>query len=103
MMKWELRHPKATADMLGHIPDFVSEDDPRPARQQFDANYQHGGGWTMIRGFAMLPNGDLHYTGDPPYELIAEARLRDEVVRFYRGAFVAIVQADGTFEVARLD
>ena len=30
-------------DMVGLIPSFLDTEDTRPAREQIDANYQHGG------------------------------------------------------------
>ncbi len=102
-MIWEMRHPRASIDMLGLIPTFLSEADPRPAREQLDANYRHGGGWIPHPGFAMLPGGALAYPGDPDLPLLAEARLRGEVVRFYECSWVAVVAPDGSFEVARMD
>ena len=101
-MIWELKHPKATAEMLGYIPTFLNETDPRPAREQFAANYAYGG-WTKFEGFTMLSNGNLSYPEDPETRLLAETRLRDEVIRVYESAWVAIVQPDGRYEIARLD
>jgi hypothetical protein len=90
-------------DMLGYLPQMFDERDPRPAREQVDANYGHGGGWEPFQGFTMLPNGNLSYPGDPPTALLAEARLRDEVIRFYEHSWVAIIQPDGSFEICRMD
>jgi len=104
MPVWIKRHPQATPDMLGFIPSFLSEEDLRPAREQLDQNYRHGGGWQPFTGFTMLPNGNLQYPGDPPVQVLAEATMNNkEVVRFYEHSWVAIVQPDGTFEVARMD
>jgi len=102
-MHWIQKHPKATIEMLGFIPEFLDENDPRPAKEQLDSNYGHGGGWRSQPGFTMLPNGDLKYPGDPPFAMLAETQLRDEVIRVYNYAWVAIVQPDGTFEVCRMD
>jgi len=102
-MIWIMKHPKATPEMLGFIPQFLNEGDTRPAKEQLDSNYGHGGGWSTFTGMTMLPNGNLSYPGDPPYELLAETRLRDEVIRFYNYAWVAIIQPDGSFEVSRMD
>jgi hypothetical protein len=90
-------------DELGLLPDFIDQDDPRPAREQFDANYQHGGGWHPIKGFTHK-GFVLHYPGDPPFEPIAMWPLRDEMIVVYRVGMVAIFQTkDGSFEVARMD
>jgi len=102
-MQWFQRHPQATPEMLGLIPEFLNENDPRSAREQLDANYSHGGGWLPIPGFSMLPNGDLSYPGDPPFELLAETKLRDETIRVFHYSWVAIIQPDGSFEVSRMD
>lgn len=91
-------------EQLGLLPFFIDPQDPRPAREQLDANYQHGGGWQPIEGFTRKKGtGDLCFPGDPPLSMIAFMRLRDERVEFYPHAFVAIVQKNGSFEVARMD
>ncbi len=91
-------------EQLGLLPYFIDPQDPRPAREQLDANYQHGGGWLPVAGFTRDPkSGDLKFPGDPSLSPIAFMRLRDEMVVFYPFAFVAIVQKDGSFEVARMD
>jgi hypothetical protein len=100
---WIAKHPKATPEMLGYIPGWIHEDDSRPIKEQIDNNYRHGGGWYNFQGFTMAENGNLHYPGDPPTLLLFEAKLRDETIRFYQHSWVAIVQKDGSFEVARID
>jgi hypothetical protein len=102
-MIWTVKHPRATADMLGFLPDFLSESDPRPAKEQIDMAYGHGGGWNSFYGFTMLPSGDIAYSGDPPTRLLYEAKLRSETIRFYEHAWVAILQQDGSYEIARID
>ncbi len=101
-MVWVLCHPKATAEVLGFLPAMLSADDPRPAREQLDEAYQHGGGWDPVPGFT-IDGESLLFPGDPPQELVAETRLRDEIIRLYPYSFVAIIQPDGSFEVARMD
>jgi hypothetical protein len=102
MMLWVLLN-NATPEALGFIPSFVSDDDPRPAREQLDTAYGHGGGWRAFPGFTMLPDGNLKYPGDPPTVALAETYLRDETIRFYQHSWVAVIQPDGTFEVCRMD
>ncbi len=103
MIKFELKHPKADQDMLGIIPEFLSEQDPRPAAAQIAENYI--GGWSNSAGSRRIQLTDrgMEYPGDPPRPLIAEAKLRDEVIKFYAGAWIAIVQPDGSFEIDRID
>jgi hypothetical protein len=101
MMIWIPKHPRAHVDMLGYIPGFLSENDPRPAREQIDFNYRYGG-WQPMPGFTMVPNG-LAYVGDPTMRLLFETKLRDETIRFYEGEWLAIIQPDGSYEVARMD
>lgn len=103
MMRFKLLHPLINHGHLGWIPTFLDADDPRSAKEQLDSNYQHGGGWHPMRGFAMGDGHVIAYPGDPPLHPIAEAKLRDELILIYRHAWVAIVQKDGTHEVARMD
>lgn len=103
MIDFTLIHPRATLDHLGLLPEFWSEDAPGSAKLQAHVNYAHGGGWHPFNGFKMLTSGRIQYPGDAPLELIAEAKLREETIRIYDGAWVAIVQPDGSFEVSRMD
>ena len=102
-MYWEMKHPKATMEHLGYIPDFLSESDPRSAREQLDSGYRHAGGWQPFQGFKMSSAGELLYPGDPPTRLIAETKLRGETIRLYEHSWVAVIQSDGSFEVCRMD
>lgn len=99
---WELLHPDMTAAHLGYLPDFIRASDPRSAREQFDANYPHGG-WRPLNGFKLTGNNSLRYPGDPTLHPLARAMLRDELIVLYPADFVAIIQPDRSFSVARLD
>lgn len=105
-MIWHLVHPHMTLEHLGLIPSFVSEDDPRPAAEQFDERYKFGG-WRPMDGFKLRRDGSpqnwtLTYPGDPALPVLAYAHLRDEIILFFPYSWVAVVSADG-FEVSRMD
>jgi hypothetical protein len=100
-MIWTPKHPSAKPDQLGLIPGFLNENDPRPAKEQIDRRYVSG--WQSFPGFTMLENGNLSYPGDLETRLLFESNLRDETIRFYEGSWLAIIQPDGFFEIARLD
>lgn len=102
MIVWHQRHPAAKPAMLGRIPQFFSEADTRSVREQIAENYAHGGGWRPFAGFKMLSNG-IKYPGDPLMRLLFEAQLRNETIRLYESAWLAIVQSDGSFEISRVD
>jgi len=91
-----------TMDHLGLIPSFLSEDDPRSAREQLDANYAHGGGWRPMKGFER-DGMVLRYPGDPPFKPLVMTGLREEVIVIYPHGIVMILQKDGSFEAARMD
>lgn len=103
MITWNARHPRFQPDMLGYVLDFLDEDDPRPAQQQFDANYRFGAGWTTGKFTIAAINDALCYPGDPPQPPLAECQLRHERVLFYPHELIAIVQPDGSFVVQRMD
>src|SRR5262245_12931536 len=95
---------------LGALPYMLSEQDPRPAREQLSEHYQHGGGWRPFNSFRLGKNDeliskihDLEGPDDPPLHPVARVRLRDEWIMFYRFSWVAIIQPDGSFEVCRMD
>lgn len=102
-MIWTLLHPRMTVEHLGLLPGMLDPSDPRPAREQLDDGYRHGGGWDPFHGFTLLANGNLTYPGDPPTRPIAETRLRDELVVLYEHDWVAVIQPDRNFEVCRMD
>lgn len=101
-LPWELLHPQATPDMLGYVPGFVRADDPRSASEQINDRYGQYGGWKPNSRWKINAHS-ISYPGDPPRPLVASAMLRDELLQFYAGAYVAIIQSDGSFEVARID
>lgn len=98
-----LLNPNATPEHLGLIPSFLDENDERSAVQQFDANYQHGGGWMPMQKFELLKDDVLKYPGDEPLEPFAMMMFRKERIMMYPHAIVAVIQEDGSFEVARMD
>ena len=103
-MIWELIHPKMTPEHLGLIPLFLSEDDPRSAREQIHVRYAHGGGWHPYHGFKFNPKTyTLKHPGDPTLRPLARAQLRTETILFYDYAWVGIMQKDGSFDIARID
>lgn len=101
MLAWQLLTPGAL-DLLGYIPTFLYEDDPRPAAGQFNERYAHGGGWRPMNKWE-FSGGQIKYPGDPPYEPVARGQLRHETIYVYHHSWVCIVQPDGSFQVARMD
>ena len=102
-MVWELLHPNITPESLGLLPLMLNESDPRPAKDQFNENYAHGGGWIPFRGFELNDNNSLSYPGDPPLKPLAQCQFRNELIVFYDHAWVAIIHKDRYFEVCRMD
>jgi len=100
---WELLHPNMKSHMLGYIPHWLNDDNPEGAVKQIDANYRHGGGWHSFKGFTLGKGMELTYPGDPPLKPLARAKLRDELVYFYDHSWVAVIQENGSFDVARID
>lgn len=89
-------------NMVGFIPHMLDETDPRPAKEQLNEQYAHGGGWRHMKGF-VRKGAVLHYSGDPPFHPIAVIPFRDEQVFIYRHGLVAIIQKDESFTVSRMD
>ncbi len=101
-------HPGTTVDqLLGFIPSFLDDDDPAPAERQINNAYAHGGGWYPYDGFniAVISNAlvSRDFPEEPDLHPLAETRLRDERLYYYNYSWVAIVQPDGRYSVARLD
>ena len=91
-------------EQLGFIPDFLSDRDERPAREQINERYAHGGGWRPLPGWTFdAKTMILQYPGDPPLRPLAFTTLHGEVIIFYPHAQVLILTSDGKYEVARMD
>ena len=95
-------------EVVGFLPQFVSEHDPRSAKEQINDNYAHGGGWSSFKGFTLVSSDDknqygLDYPGDPMSKELSRATFRDELLVFFEHSWLAIIQKDGSFEVSRLD
>jgi len=101
-----VRHIEA---YLGAVPLFFPEGDDRPAAEQIDERYAHGGGWGPFGGWRLIPHTQpdhppaLKYPGDSILKPLAWMRLPTETVIMYRSAIVLVLRDDGTFDVARMD
>ena len=105
MILFTALNSQVTPEHLGLIPLFLSSEDTAPAREQFDANYAHGGGWLPMSGWTLSDKLVLTYQDgeDPPLSPLAAAKFNGELILVYPYGWVAIVQPDGTFEVSRMD
>lgn len=94
-------------EQAGFLPSFFSENDPRPAREQADTAYAHGGGWRPMKKWKLgaINEGPytLAYPGDDHVKELSRGKLRDETIVLFDHSWVAIIQPDGIFEVARMD
>ena len=95
--------PGVTLQTLGALPDMLDANDPAPAREQLDRGYRDGGGFRPLSGWYLGADDVLHFPGDRPYRPIAELRMRDERILVFECSFVAVIQSDRSFEVARID
>jgi hypothetical protein len=85
---------------------IFSEEDPRPARDQINDRYAHGGGWSPLtpnRWKIVSEEGHIQYPGDPPLPPLFQWNLHEEVLRLYSHGLVMIIAPDGSFEISRMD
>jgi len=95
--------PQSSPEDWGLILGMIDPGDPRPAREQLNAGYQPSG-WHPQDGFKFNPKtGLMSYPGDPPLSPLSAIPLRREMIVLYPYSYVAIVQPDGAFEIARMD
>ena len=99
MITMSLRHDLPIRDMielLGFIPSFLDENDPRPAKEQFDDRYV--GGWRPLPGFKFGKGWRVSYPGDPPMKPLCVMLFRDEKIYLYPYSWVRIGD-----EMSRMD
>ena len=87
-------------DYIGIIPQMLRDD--RPVRDQLNEGYAHGGGWQPFDGFTMDESGALLFPGDPPQRPRVWTTYNGERIVFYDNSWVAIIQPNGDFEVAKM-
>lgn len=93
----------------GLLPSFFSPKDPRPASEQLNDAYAHGGGFLPFKGFILghdwqnVNYASIHYPLDPPMWEVSRATLREETLILFEGAWLAIVQPDGSNVICRVD
>ena len=59
---------RVSVEMLGLIPYFLHPNDSRPAKEQFNERYAHGGGWQQLFGFEgrwQEPQGEGNFDPSP--------------------------------------
>jgi len=95
-------HPRGR-DLVGFIPMMLNEADPRPATEQLDTGYAHGGGWRPMKRWKVLEDKSISYPGDPAIVPVAKIIFRDETIYIYPHAWVMVEKASGSFEIARMD
>ena len=100
-MHWTLHHPKFSFEMLGYLPTFLTLTSPLSAKEQININYRPG--WSSFKGFTLNEDNSLSYPYDPPLFPLASTILRDDLICYYRSSWVAIIQPNRTFDVARID
>lgn len=105
MTPWNFLHPRVSEEDLGWLPLMLQESDPRPAREQFNERYAHGGGWRPFSGFTFTEGEPptIAYPGDPALSAIASTSLRNERIFLFPHAWVAIVQPSGEHEICSMD
>lgn len=96
------------SNMAGFLPWILQAVDPRPARDQLDDRYSHGGGYRPRPGFTNLePDSPatIQYPGDPTFHEVARSSLpiTGETLILFDSSFMAIVQKDGSWAITRVD
>lgn len=92
----------------GFLPEIIQSGDDRPAAEQLDARYAHGGGFMPFEGFTLnrwetVGKAFITYPEDPPLREVSRAVLRDETLILFECEWLAIVQKGGSYKITRVD
>jgi len=100
-------------ETAGRLPVIFHNVDPRSAKEQIGANYAYGGGWHPFSGFTLhdanrVGVATLAYPEDPPERersraILHEGEKSQELIILFGHDWVAVVQADGSYEITRMD
>lgn len=103
-LKWEMLDRRFEPEMLGFIPGWLNDEDPRSLVEQMDAGYGYGGFKAHpITGFKAVREKCLKYPGDPLLRPLAQTELHGETLCFYDSAICAVWREDGSFVASRFD
>lgn len=84
----------------GLVPTFITSS-TKPIMEQLEEAYNPT--WFLGGSFELDTENNLHYPGDPVMRPQGYAFIGEEVLIAYRHAFFAVVHADGSFDVTRMD
>lgn len=105
--QWKIlatRNRVSIFDLIGFLPEILQDSDPRPAKDQLNERYSHGGGYQPFDGFKLIDDAHtIQYPDDPPYKPLAGSYLplSKEHLYLYPNAWLRIVQADGSWTITR--
>lgn len=109
--EWTVKFPHNLED-LGLLPMIFDRNDKRPAKEQVNDRYAHGGGYRPIDGFKFIVGDNsvgratsIKYPGDPALEGFAFMELNDaEMVMVFPMGLVLILNRDNqSYVVIRMD
>jgi hypothetical protein len=90
--------------VIGYLVNFLNPSDPRGAVAQIGTSYISG--WNDFNGFQLNKSGDrysLAYPNDRPMRELSRTTMRGETIVLFEYDWVAVIQPNGSFKVARLD
>lgn len=109
MVEWKSHNGYNLRNIGPFLQMILIDADQRPAKQQINERYRHGGGWHAMKGWKLhldkhnLELTSITYPGDPPQYPLASAMLNAELVILFPHDFLAVVQPNGNFEISRID
>lgn len=101
--QWTFHNCRMTYADLGFLPLMLDVNSPLPAQEQLNSGYAHGGGFQPFTGFELLSDNTIKYPGDPVLFPLASCKLKDELIVFHPHSWVAIIQPNRSFVIARMD
>lgn len=96
-------------NVVGLLPLILLDSDSRPAKDQLNDRYAHGGGYrpTLSDSWQLGVEGGayvLYYPEDPPFHEQARIKLPcGETCVLFDASFMTIIQKDLSFVVTRVD
>jgi len=99
---------------LGFVPRFFHVGDDRPASEQLEERYAHGGGFRPMEGFELDLNREaplasrIIYPADEDgpeevYRAVSYTLIGNELLIMFESSWLGIVQPDGEFAITRVD
>ena len=94
--------------LIGYLGQIFLNGTGETAQEQLNQRYAHGGGFHPFEGFILAGADEtdaatITYPKDPPMREVSRLSLNEQTLILFEHQWLAIVEADNSYRVTRVD